>query len=386
VSVRAGGTDEVARAAGLVAGLVERAALDGSTVVPVEVVAAALRAVGVPDPAPGAEQAGDAGRVVAYPDERLLGHPSWAAAEGSIAQDVVRLVAASGVQAVVVVDAPRGSAPRAVVGPLVDAVRSAGGRPVRVRGADGPADGTAVAGADLVVVERADLLGLGDAARLLASTRDGARLVLVGDPALPPAPGPGRVLADLTASGAVPVLPAPGADDEGEPLAVLVRGLRDGALPVPNPGRRDVVVTPAEDGALAVRRAVQLVTSSVPRVFGVPAADTVVVAPRADGVTGTTALRTALRTALAAAGAAEVPVLAATEAVGRRAGAVVLVLGAEAAGSLARDLLVGAATEAGLHLSVVHQAGPALAEAVVRLPHRPRRTRLAGLLVDVLAT
>jgi len=382
VSVRAGGTDEVARAAGLVAGLVERAALDGSTVVPVEVVAAALRAVGVPDPAPGAEQAGDAGRVVAYPDERLLGHPSWAAAEGSIAQDVVRLVAASGVQAVVVVDAPRGSAPRAVVGPLVDAVRSAGGRPVRVRGADGPADGTAVAGADLVVVERADLLGLGDAAKLLASTRDGARLVLVGDPALPPAPGPGRVLADLTASGAVPVLPAPGADDEGEPLAVLVRGLRDGALPVPDPGRRDVVVTPAEDGALAVRRAVQLVTSSVPRVFGVPAADTVVVAPRADGVTGTTALRTAL----AAAGAAEVPVLAAAEAVGRRAGAVVLVLGAEAAGSLARDLLVGAATEAGLHLSVVHQAGPALAEAVARLPHRPRRTRLAGLLVDVLAT
>jgi hypothetical protein len=31
-------------------------------------------------------------------------------------------------------------------------------------------------------------------------------------------------------------------------------------------------------------------------------------------------------------------------------------------------------------LTIVHQAGPALADAVRRRPHRPRRTRLAALL------
>jgi exodeoxyribonuclease V alpha subunit len=63
---------------------------------------------------------------------------------------------------------------------------------------------------------------------------------------------------------------------------------------------------------------------------------------------------------------------------------VVLVLAAEAAGSITRSLLVGAATQAGRHLSVVHQAGRALVEAVAHRPHPPRRTRLATLLADGL--
>jgi hypothetical protein len=74
-------------------------------------------------------------------------------------------------------------------------------------------------------------------------------------------------------------------------------------------------------------------------------------------------------------------VAAATE----EAEAVVLVLAAESAGSITRSMLVGAATQARRHLSVVHQAGPALAEAVARRPHAPRRTRLATLLADALA-
>ncbi len=69
-------------------------------------------------------------------------------------------------------------------------------------------------------------------------------------------------------------------------LDALVRSLRAGELPAVDPTRRDVVVTPAGDPQQAVRRAVQLVTSSVPRVFGVSATDTLVLAPRAGGVAG----------------------------------------------------------------------------------------------------
>jgi exodeoxyribonuclease V alpha subunit len=58
----------------------------------------------------------------------------------------------------------------------------------------------------------------------------------------------------------------------------------------------------------------------------------------------------------------------------------VLVLPAESCGSLTRAHLISAASTARRHLSIVHQAGPALATAGRSRPRRPRRTRLAGLL------
>jgi len=336
--------------ADLVAGLVERAALDGSTCLPAAVLAAALRGEGIESPGPSAEAAVEAGRVTAYLDERLFGHPTWAPLEEQVAESVVELMTRGGPEALRVVVAPRGStAP--------------------------PATEDTSAGA--VVVDTAHRLGLADAAELLArltATGGAARLVLVGDPAMPYAAGPGRVLADLVDSAVVPVEEAK-VQDDGQ-LVSLVRSLRAGDLPAVDPTQREVVVTPASDAQQAVRRAVQLVTSSVPRVFGVPAAGTLVLAPRPDGRAGAGALRAALDEA----GAPDVVVATTAEAAHSSADAVVLVLAAESAGSLHRDMLVGAATGAGRHLSVVHQAGPALAEAVTRRPHPPRLTRLAALL------
>lgn len=370
------GTPEaVERAAVLVTRLVERAALDGSTCVGADVVAAALRGAGFADPAPGAQLAYESGRVAAFAEERLLGHVDWAEREEQVAEALLGLVVEGGDQALLVVDAPRGTDAEAVVAPLVASVEQGGGRVARTRPDRFAEQLPVVAEADLVVVARADLLGLGAAAALGDTLRPDARLVLVGDTSLPPAPGPGRVLADVAGSGAVPVLPGPAVDD-ADPFGVLVRSLRDGVLPRLDPAQRAVVVTPAGDPEQAVRRAVQLVTSSLPRVFGVQPADTLVLAPRADGRTGTAALVEAL----ADAGVGEVEVRGCAEAVGRPAEAIVLVLGAEAGGSLTRDLLISAATEAGQHLSVVHQAGPALAEAVAARPHRVRHTRLAHLL------
>ena len=59
--------------------------------------------------------------------------------------------------------------------------------------------------ADLVVVDEASMLDAELAAALAEACPDGARLLLVGDPAQLPSIGPGRVLADLIDSGAVPV-------------------------------------------------------------------------------------------------------------------------------------------------------------------------------------
>ena len=347
----------------MVARLVERAALDGSTCLPASVLAAALRGVGVDSPGPVAELATDTGKVVAHLEERLFGHPRWSPLEEELAEHLVELVSRSGPDALRVVDAPRGSA------------------------LPGESEG-------VVVFADAHRLGLADAVELLARLVAGdhpQRLVLVGDPAMPYAPGPGRVLADVVASGAVRVDRAPpcsaagdGADEEaGEQtqLAALVESLRSGVLPAVDPSRHEVVVTPAADAEQAVRRAVQIVTASAPRAFGLDPADLLVISPRAAGRAGADALRVALDSA----GAAGVRTSTTAEAATDSAEAVVLVLPAESAGSLTRSMLVGAATQAGRHLSVVHQAGPALAEAVARRPHPPRRTRLASLLADALA-
>ncbi len=321
-----------------VARLLERAALDGSTCVPVDVVGAALRSAGVADPNAVVQDAVESGAAVAHGE--LLGHPHWAAMEQRVA-DALRAVAAGG--GLTVVDAPRGTDPEA---------RESGAR----------------------VFERADLLGLADAEQL-AELPASTEMVLVGDPAMPPAPGPGAVLRDVAESGVATVLEAPGRAEPG-PLAELVRALRTGVLPTVSPDQRDVVVTPADDVEQALRRVSQLVTDSIPRVFGFNAADLLVLTVRADGRTGAESVRAGLD----AVGAGVVEVRACADAVGRTAEAIVLLVGAEAAGSLSRDLLVGAATEARRHLSVVHQAGPALAEAVARKPHRPRRTLLGRLL------
>ena len=350
----------------VLAAVVERAALDGSTCVPAAVVAAALRGAGVESPGPVAEEADDTGRVIAYLDERLFGHSRWARVEEEVAEHLVEVVTRSGPDAVRVVDAPRGS------------------RVPDLSGAPDAPDAPGAAGA--VVVEHASRLGLGEAADLLSRllAADGEpRLLLVGDPSLPYAPGPGRVLADVVASGVVPVDTAvAGSGDAGTggQLAALVRSLRAGVLPAVDPSRREVVVTPADDPDQAVRRAVQLVTSSVPRAFDLAGPDVLVLAPRRGGRTGAEALRAALD----AAGAGDVRTATADAAATEAAEAVVLVLAAESAGSITRSLLVGAATQAGRHLSVVHQAGPALVEAVAHRPHPPRRTRLATLLADAL--
>jgi hypothetical protein len=73
-------------------------------------------------------------------------------------------------------------------------------------------------------------------------------------------------------------------------------------------------------------------------------------------------------------------VLTLREAQGGRWPAVVAVLDGGSAAALTRSAVIGAFAPATKHLSVVHGAGPALAEAVEARPHTPCRTRLAQAL------
>ena len=51
---------------------------------------------------------------------------------------------------------------------------------------------------------------------------------------------------------------------------------------------------------------------------------------------------------------------------------------------LSRPLVYTALTRAQQHLSIVHAAGPAVVHAVRRIGAVPRRTRLTGLLRDLV--
>lgn len=378
------------RAAGLTSWLVHRATLDGSTCLPAGALASALAGYGITDPVPGVRLADDQGRVVALPEERLAAPAALAAAEETAADELARLLEGTP-------PATQGSATDHALGSGVSVVHAGPGAPVRewveqleARAAEtGRRVGRAVAeraaasvgvlaAAEIAVIEGAHRLELADAAAVLTRLGDQARLVLVGDEDQLPSPGPGRFLADVVASGVVPVSRLE-PDEASTPagLRALMTSLREGRLPSVEPGERDVVVVPVADAAAAVTRLRQLVGTSIPRAFEVGPDQLLVLTPRHDGVLGSEAI---------ARGLADTGVRVATvqQAAGSRADAVVLVTPAEAAAHLSRDLVITAAACATRHLSVVHQAGPALAQAVAERPHRPRRTRLQGLLREAV--
>ena len=297
---------------------------------------------------------------------------------------------------------------------------------------------------DVVVVDETSMLDVELAEALLDACADGTHVVFVGDAAQLPSIGPGRVLGELIDSGVVAVteLTTLYRQDEGGTIARLATSVRGGDLPPVADPTREVVVVPARGSAEAAHRVVQLVTDSVPRALGIPADQVQVVTPVHRGAAGTQALNVALKARLNpgdgrarfdpgdrvvatanhleaepfgyangevgvvaevdpdgtvtvefASGPAEVKgkalgdllhgwAITVHRAQGSEFPAVVVVLPPEAGGMLSRPLVYTALTRAQRHLSVVHAAGPALAQAVRHVGARPRRTRLRQLLAD----
>ena len=306
---------------------------------------------------------------------------------------------------------------------------------VFARGEEWPLD------ADLVVVDESSMLDVELAAALMEACADGTRLLLVGDPAQLPSIGPGRVLADIIDSGAVPVteLTTLYRQRDGGTIAKLATAVRGGDLPAVDSPEREVVIVTARGSAEAAHRVVQLVTDSIPRALGIAAEEVQVVTPVHKGPAGTIELNRALKARLNPGPGAhrgfdpgdrvvaianhadegfangEVGTVTSTDgggltvsfsglpvtvpfkllgdlrhgwaltvhrAQGSEWPAVVAVFPAEASGMLSRPLVYTALTRAQQHLSVVHGAGPALARAVRTVGERPRETRLATLLTD----
>ncbi|NHC47425.1 hypothetical protein [Motilibacter aurantiacus] len=333
--------DDPRRGAALAEWLLVRAARDGHTWAPEPVLRSALSALEVHDPAAALGLAGDLGAVVA-PADGALALTGLALVEEEAAEEVERLLVTGGTV-------------RCAVGP------------------DGPARDAAApaARAHTVQADRLDAAALRD---LAAEVEDGEDLVLAGDPALLPG-GTGQVLRDLLRSGVVDVAEADGPPHPGvpEPLARLRLAVRNGELPPPgeltSPGR-EVVVVPAPADEHVVAKVVQLVGTSIPRAFGTAPDRVRVVTPLARGAAGARALTQAL--------GREVTTVADTA--GTTWDALVLVLPGSSAGALSRELVLTALAGARRHVSVVTSVGPALPRAVARVPARPRRSRLAGLL------
>ena len=217
--------------------------------------------------------------------------------------------------------------------------------------------------------------------------------------------------------------------------------VRVGELPAIEGGPdREVVLVPCRGSEEAAHRVVQLVTDSIPRVFGTTADQLQVVTPVHSGPAGTQALNRVLKAQLNPGSGrvrgfdvgdrvvatanhpeaepvgfanGEVGTVLATadnsvrvaftggesDVTGKALGdllhgwaitvhraqgseweAVVAVLPPEAGSMLSRPLVYTALTRARRHLSIVHAAGPALARAIRLVGAEPRRTRLADLL------
>ncbi|MDQ1722648.1 MAG: exodeoxyribonuclease alpha subunit [Pseudonocardiales bacterium] len=162
------------------------------------------------------------------------------------------------------------------------------------RGADWPLD------EDLVVVDEASMLDVELAAALLRACADGTHLMIVGDSAQLPSIGPGQVLADLIASGAVPVveLATLYRQDAGGAIARLATAVRAGVLPAVDSPDREVVIVPARGSADCAHRVAQLMTDSIPRALGIEPDQIQVVTPVHRGPAGTIELNAALKARL----------------------------------------------------------------------------------------
>ncbi|MGW1727303.1 helix-hairpin-helix domain-containing protein [Streptomyces sp. NPDC002306] len=305
-------------------------------------------------------------------------------------------------------------------------------------GAEGPGrDPEGALDLDLLVLLDAPQLDVESAAMVAESLPDGARLVLSGDPAVLWSAGPGRVFADLLAARVCPQV-ASRTPDPG-PLGELVSGVGAGELNQVDAPGKEIVIVPVRDAGEAVHRTVQLVADSVPRAFGVPAEQTVVITPGHGGAAGTRALNAALKERLnpgpgrfggfdpgdrvvhspgpgralpgqvvkadaeglhlsCAGEPVVVPrerveqsvrhgwALTAHQAVGGRWPAAVVVLPGDAAQALSRPWIYTAFGRAERHLSVVHGVEQALPKAVAEAPAKPRTTRLPALLRSQVPT
>lgn len=172
-------------------------------------------------------------------------------------------------------------------------------------------DETRPLAADVLVVDEVSMVDMLLAHHLLKAVPEQARLVLVGDADQLPSVGPGNVLAELLASGAVPAvrLARVFRQDRAGLIVVNAHRVLAGELPLqPEEGRpSDFFAIDKDDPEEVVDTLRRLVGERIPARFGLdPRRDVQVLAPMRRGRLGSLSLNAELQALLNPAGA-EVP-------------------------------------------------------------------------------
>jgi exodeoxyribonuclease V alpha subunit len=160
---------------------------------------------------------------------------------------------------------------------------------------------------DLLVVDEASMVDVMLMQALMKAVPDNAALLIVGDIDQLPSVGPGQVLADVIASGAVPVVRLTEVFRQAAASRIVVSAHRINQGHMPDLSKpeedSDFYFVPADDPETAVARIVELVTSRIPKRFGLdPIRDIQVLCPMNRGGVGARSLNIELQAALNPAG------------------------------------------------------------------------------------
>src|ERR1700726_2242385 len=142
---------------------------------------------------------------------------------------------------------------------------------------------------------------------LMKAVPDKAALLIVGDIHQLPSFGPGQVLADIIASGAVPVVRLAEVFRQAAQSRIITSapGFNQGSIPDLSPpaAESDFYFVQADDPETAVSRIIELVKVRIPRRFGLdPIRDIQVLCPMNRGGVGARSLNIELQAALNPAG------------------------------------------------------------------------------------
>ena len=169
------------------------------------------------------------------------------------------------------------------------------------RNADNPLD------CGLLVVDETSMVDVMLMRALLMAVPDEAALLIVGDIDQLPSVGPGQVLADIIASGAVPVVRLTEVFRQAARSRIVTsaHGINRGAIPnLSKPeGDSDFYFVRADDPETAVPMIIELVKTRIPKRFGLdPVRDIQVLCPMNRGGVGARSLNIELQAALNPAG------------------------------------------------------------------------------------
>jgi exodeoxyribonuclease V alpha subunit len=164
---------------------------------------------------------------------------------------------------------------------------------------------------DLLVVDETSMVDVLLMHALLKALPRSSALLIVGDVDQLPSVGPGQVLADMIASGAIPVVRLTEVFRQAARSQIIINAHRINAGTIPDlrkpDGESDFYFVPADDAETAVPRILELVRLRIPQRFGLdPVRDIQVLCPMNRGGVGARSLNIALQAALNPAGEVKV--------------------------------------------------------------------------------